>query len=215
MFLIRDLGIQEYGKVFNEMKNFTIHRKPDTTDEIWLLEHFPVYTQGQAGKAEHIIAPLDIPVVQSDRGGQITYHGPGQLVVYFLLDCQKNHLGIKQLVTGIEQLTLELLSQFAIPAHTICKAPGVYVDNKKIASLGLRLKNNSSYHGLAINVNMDLSPFKNINPCGFAKMPMTQISDYFPDIDIKAIKSAFTSTIYNYVFDNKLFKELSCSISSN
>jgi lipoyl(octanoyl) transferase len=212
MFIIRDLGVRDYLEVFEEMKNFTIHRDEKTCDEIWLLEHHPVFTQGQAGKQEHILHRGHIPIVQSDRGGQITYHGPGQLVAYFLLNCQHNQIGIKQLVAGIESLIMDILEHYQINAHKICGAPGVYVDNKKIASLGLRLKNHCSYHGLSLNVDMDLSPFLDINPCGYEKMKMTQIKDYKKDIDMENIKLQFTRSLMKFVDGNTLFRDFSCSI---
>ena len=158
------------------MRAFTEARTADTTDELWLLQRPPVFTQGQAGKAEHLLMPGDIPVVQSDRGGQVTYHGPGQLVVYFMLDLQRLGYGIRSLVTRLETAIVETLAGYAISAYPRRDAPGVYVDGKKIASLGLRVRNGCCYHGIAINVSMDLSPFARINPCGYAGLEMTQLS---------------------------------------
>lgn len=158
------------------MREYTLARDAASDDEIWFVEHPPVFTQGQAGKAEHLLMPGDIPVVQSDRGGQVTYHGPGQLVVYFMLDLQRLGYGIRSLVTRLETAIVETLAGYAISAYPRRDAPGVYVDGKKIASLGLRVRNGCCYHGIAINVNMDLSPFARINPCGYAGLEMTQLA---------------------------------------
>jgi len=158
------------------MQQFTDQRDASTVDEIWLLEHEAVFTQGRAGKAEHLLAPGDIPVVQSDRGGQITYHGPGQLMVYTLLDIDRLGLGIRSLVLALEQAVIACLADYGISARGRRDAPGVYVKNAKIASLGLRVRKGCSYHGLALNVNMDLAPFERINPCGYRGLEMTQIS---------------------------------------
>lgn len=155
------------------MQAFTAARTDDTPDEIWVLEHSPVYTQGQAGKPEHLIAPTDIPVVPIDRGGQITYHGPGQIVVYVLVDLRRRGYGIRELVTRMEQAVIDLLSAHGVGAERREGAPGVYVAGAKIAALGLRVKHGCTYHGLALNVDMDLGPFKAINPCGYAGMAVT------------------------------------------
>lgn len=174
--IIRHLGLRQWELVSQAMHQFTDQRNAETADEIWLVEHFPIFTQGQAGKPEHILAPGTIPVVQSDRGGQVTYHGPGQQVMYVLLDLRRRKLGIRQLVTVIEQTVIDTLSHFGILSCARPDAPGVYVDNKKICSLGLRIRRGCSLHGLALNINMDLSPFLRINPCGYANLEMTQIS---------------------------------------
>lgn len=191
MINVRYLGLQPYTKVWDEMKQFTSERDENTVDELWLLEHPPVYTQGQAGKAEHILNLGSIPIVQTDRGGQITYHAPGQLVVYVLMNIQKRHLGIRTLVCKLEQVLISMLRYFNISAQTRCGAPGVYVDEKKIASIGLRVKNGCTYHGIALNVAMDLAPFSGINPCGYAKLQMTQIKDVVPDINIEEVSKQF------------------------
>lgn len=154
----RRLGRREYTEVWREMQAFTDHRTPESADEIWLVEHPPVFTQGQAGKAEHLLDPADIPVVQSDRGGQVTYHGPGQLVVYLLIDLRRAELGVRQLVTLIEKSIIALLAEYGITANAEPKAPGVYVDGHKIAALGLRVRRGCSFHGLSLNVDMDLEP---------------------------------------------------------
>ena len=158
------------------MRALTQARNPDTPDEIWLLEHPPIFTQGQAGKAEHLLMPGDIPIVQSDRGGQVTYHGPGQLVGYFLLDLERRGYGIRSLVTRLENAIIASLAPHGIRAEPNREAPGVYVDSAKIASLGLRVRKGRTYHGIAINVNMDLEPFSRINPCGYQGLRMTQTS---------------------------------------
>jgi len=159
------------------MQHFTDNRDEQSMDEVWLLEHPPVFTQGQAGKAEHVLFPGDIPVVQVDRGGQVTYHGPGQLVAYLLLDVRRSGLGVRDLVSRIEQCLIDLLASYGISANARSDAPGVYVDGAKIASLGLRIRHGCSFHGLSLNVDMALEPFRRINPCGLAGMPMTQLGD--------------------------------------
>jgi len=214
MFVIRQLGRTCYTDTWKQMLAFTQQRTPQTIDEIWLLEHEPVYTLGQAGKHEHIFHRGSIPIVQSDRGGQVTYHGPGQLIAYFLLDCSKNQIGIRQLVDGIENVSIDILKAFNIDAEKQCGAPGVYVQQKKIASLGLRIKNNCSYHGLAINVDMDLSPFLDINPCGFKQMQMTQVSNIVPQVTMDAVSQQFEKSLMKYVFDDALFKTLESSCKS-
>jgi lipoyl(octanoyl) transferase len=191
MMQVKELGIQNYTDVWLQMKNFTQNRNPKTEDELWLLEHFPVYTQGQAGKAEHILSPESIPIVQSDRGGQVTYHGPGQLVAYVLMDLNRKNLGVRVLVSQLEQVLISILAYYGIEGIIRCGAPGVYVDEKKIASIGLRVKNGYTYHGIALNVNMDLKPFQGINPCGHAKMEMTQISHFYPQVLLEDVCQNF------------------------
>jgi lipoyl(octanoyl) transferase len=173
----RELGQVDYQPTWHAMQRFTDSRGADTPDEIWLLEHAPVFTQGQAGKAEHVLFPGDIPVVQVDRGGQVTYHGPGQLVAYLLLDVRRSGIGVRELVSRIERSLIDLLASYGVNANAKPDAPGVYVDGAKIASLGLRIRNGRSFHGLALNVDMDLRPFQRINPCGYAGMAMTQLAD--------------------------------------
>jgi len=174
---IRNLGRQSYQRVWEAMKNFTLSRDHNTADEIWLVEHDPVFTQGQAGKAEHVLFPGDIPVVQVDRGGQVTYHGPGQQVAYLMVNLKRKKLGVRQLVTGIEQAIVNLAAEDGIQAAPRADAPGVYVDGEKLCSLGLRIRRGCSFHGLALNVNMDLEPFHRINPCGLVGIHMTQLCD--------------------------------------
>lgn len=163
------------------MTDFTNQRTPETIDQLWLVEHPPVFTQGQAGKAEHLLFPGDIPVVQSDRGGQVTYHGPGQLVAYPLLDLRRLKIGVRELVTLIEQTIVATLAYYGIESAAKRDAPGVYVNGDKIASLGLRVRRGCSFHGLALNVAMDLAPFQRINPCGYQGLAMTQMKDLLPD----------------------------------
>ncbi len=174
--LIRHLGLRPYEETFAAMRELTLAREPQTPDEIWLLEHPRVFTQGQAGKPEHLLMPGDIPVVQSDRGGQVTYHGPGQLVAYFMLDLARLGYGIRTLVTRLENALIASLAAQGIHSQSSRDAPGVYVAGAKIASLGLRVRKGCSYHGIALNVNMDLEPFSRINPCGYQDMRMTQTS---------------------------------------
>lgn len=176
--LVRHLGIQPYEPVSQAMHDFTDMRDDTTPDEIWLVEHLPVFTQGQAGKAEHLLMTGDIPVIQSDRGGQVTYHGPGQQVMYVLLNLKRRKLGVRELVTLLEQTVVNTLAEYGIDAHPRADAPGVYVGEKKICSLGLRIRKGCSFHGLALNINMDLTPFQRINPCGYAGMEMTQMRQW-------------------------------------
>ena len=172
-----DLGRTRYTPVFRAMQTFTANRTPDTPDELWLTEHESVFTQGQAGRAEHLLAPGDIEVVQSDRGGQVTYHGPGQLVVYLMVDIRRAGITPRGLVTAIESSIIDLLATYGITAANRRDAPGVYVDGAKVASLGLRIRRGCSYHGLALNVQMDLEPFGRINPCGLIDLKVTQLAD--------------------------------------
>ncbi len=195
--LIKNLGVQSYIDVWQKMKELTAARDSNTPDELWLLEHFPVYTQGQAGKPEHILNPNSIPVVQSDRGGQVTYHGPGQLVAYVLMDIRRRNMGIRTLVCQLEEVLKSVLAQNDIEGMTRCGAPGVYVGDKKIASIGLRVKNGCTYHGISLNIDMDLKPFLGINPCGFSKMEMTQIKDFSPTIKLEQVVQQFSQDFLN------------------
>ncbi len=175
--LVRHLGRQPYEPVWHAMQEFTDARGPDTPDELWLVEHDPVFTLGQAGKPEHVLAPGDIPVIHVDRGGQVTYHGPGQIVAYPLLDLRRLKLGVRELVRRIEQAIIDTLAEWNIQAIRHPGAPGVYVADAKIAALGLRVRHGCTFHGLAFNVNMDLEPFHRINPCGFAGLQVVQMLD--------------------------------------
>lgn len=187
--IVRDLGRTAYQPVFAEMRAFTDGRSAETPDELWFTEHHPVFTQGQAGKEEHLLAPGDIPVVQVDRGGQVTYHGPGQWVVYLLIDLRRRGMGVRALVSLIEQSIVSLLAEYGIAAAADPKAPGVYVDGRKIASLGLRVRRGCSYHGLSLNVDMNLEPFQRINPCGHAGLEVVSMATLLPGVtlDMNAI----------------------------
>lgn len=170
--IVRQLGKQAYQPIWQAMQDFTDTRDATVADEIWLVEHLPVFTQGQAGKEEHLLAPGDIPVVKVDRGGQVTYHGPGQQTMYVLLNIKQRKLGVRSLVTALENCVVNTLQDYSINAYPKADAPGVYVDDKKVCSVGLRIRKGCSFHGLALNVNMDLSPFNRINPCGYAGLEM-------------------------------------------
>lgn len=175
------------------MHHYTDQRDDQSRDEIWLVEHPPVFTQGQAGKAEHLLMPGDIPVIQSDRGGQVTYHGPGQQVMYVLIDVKRRKLGVRQLVTILEETVIATLAEFGVTARARADAPGVYVGEEKICSLGLRIRKGCSFHGLALNVAMDLSPFLRINPCGYAGMSMTQLKNFQPAVTTEQVRSPLVS----------------------
>ena len=174
--IVKKLGRQDYEPVWKAMHKFTDERTEEDVDQVWLVEHNPVFTQGQAGKAEHVLNAGNIPVIQSDRGGQVTYHGPGQLVAYFLINIRRKKFGVRDLVTHIENLVINTLKAYNIDSAARPDAPGVYDDGKKICSLGLRIRRGCSFHGLALNVDMDLSPFLRINPCGYQGMEMAQVS---------------------------------------
>jgi len=175
--VVRQLNQEDYTTVWQAMQNFTDNRDNDTLDEVWLVEHPAVFTQGQAGKEEHLLAPGNIPIVKVDRGGQVTYHGPGQQVLYVLVNLKRRKIGVRQLVTMIENCIIDALGDFDVIAVAKPDAPGVYIDGNKVASLGLRVRKGCSFHGLALNVNMDLAPFHRINPCGYAGLEMVQTSD--------------------------------------
>ncbi len=175
---LKCLGRADYREVFADMRSFNDARDASSDDEIWVVEHPPVFTQGLAGKPEHLLAPGDIPLVQTDRGGQVTYHGPGQIVVYPLLNLKRLRIGPRALVHGIEQVLIDYLGKHDIAAQRRDSAPGVYVNQRKIASLGLRIRHGCSYHGLSLNVDMDLEPFRRINPCGYAGLEMTQMREH-------------------------------------
>ncbi|EOU2463659.1 lipoyl(octanoyl) transferase LipB [Vibrio navarrensis] len=195
--VVKRLGRQDYSPVWQAMHQFTDQRSEETLDEVWLVEHNPVFTQGQAGKAEHLLNTGDIPVVQSDRGGQVTYHGPGQLVVYFLINLRRKKLGVRDLVTTIENLVINTLKAYNIDSAARPDAPGVYVDGKKICSLGLRIRKGCSFHGLALNVNMDLSPFLRINPCGYQGMEMIQVSELGGPNELVTIEQQLIKELVN------------------
>ena len=187
--LVRSLGLREFEPVWRAMQRFTEERGGDTPDEIWFTEHLPVFTLGLNARREHLLAPADIPVVQIDRGGQVTYHGPGQLMVYALLDLKRAGLGVRDLVTALEHSVLDLISEFGIAAVSRAGAPGVYVGGRKLASVGLRVRRGSSYHGMALNVDLDLEPFSRINPCGFAGLEMTDLARLGIPSDLPSVAS--------------------------
>lgn len=174
---LKRLGRIDYEPTWRAMQAFTAQRTADTVDEVWLVEHPPVFTLGQAGKREHLLRDIGVPIVAIDRGGQVTYHGPGQVVAYLLIDLRRRGIGVKELVRRMEQAVIDLLAEFGIRAERLAGAPGVYVNGAKIGALGLRIKGGCSYHGLALNVDMDLSPFSAINPCGYEGMAVTQLRD--------------------------------------
>ena len=175
--VVKRLGQVDYAPTFQAMQDFTATRTTETPDEIWIVEHTPVYTLGQAGKPEHILRDVGIPIVKIDRGGQVTYHGPGQVVIYLLLDLARLKIKVRELVTAIEQAVIDLLASYGVTAERRAGAPGVYVGDAKVAALGLRIRNGCSYHGLSLNVDMDLYPFTAINPCGYAGLKVIQTKD--------------------------------------
>jgi lipoyl(octanoyl) transferase len=196
---VRELGLVDYEQAWHAMQRFTDQRGKEAQDEIWLVQHAPVFTQGQSGKPEHLLLPGNIPVVQVDRGGQVTYHGPGQLVVYLLLDVRRLGFGVRELVTRIENSLIALLASYAVSAAAKADAPGVYVDGAKIASLGLRIRNGCSFHGLALNVDMDLEPFRRINPCGYAGLAMTQLCDHAGPIEFAEVSARLRAQLVKHL----------------
>ena len=188
--LLKYLGRVDYEPTWHAMQTFTATRGPETPDEIWLLEHPPVFTLGLAGKREHILHTTDIPIIPIDRGGQVTYHGPGQVVAYLMLDLKRRGYGVRELVTRMEQTVIDLLATYRVTAQRRERAPGVYIAGKKIAALGLRIKRGMSYHGLALNVDMDLTPFTHINPCGYAGLEATQLKDLGIAVDCAEVSRA-------------------------
>jgi len=185
--IVRNLGCVAYAPTFVAMQEFTAARTPDTADEIWLCEHPPVFTQGLSGKAEHLLRDIGIPVMQIDRGGQITYHGPGQVVAYLLFDLRRRQFKVREFVQRMEQAVIEVLASYGVNAARLTGAPGVYVEGAKIAALGLRIKGGCSYHGVALNVDVDLTPYQAINPCGYAGMRVTRLRDLVSTGDTPAI----------------------------
>ena len=186
--IIRKLGLQDYEPVWRAMQAFTDARDETTDDEIWFCEHQPVFTLGLNSAPEHLLAPGDIPVVQIDRGGQVTYHGPGQLMIYPLIDIRRASIGVRDLVTALEQSVVDLAAEFNIQAASRCDAPGVYVDGVKLASVGLRIRRGASFHGMALNVNLDLEPFSRINPCGFEDLEVTDLHRIGAENDVGAVR---------------------------
>ena len=194
---VRNLGLKDYPSVWHDMQTFTLDRNESTDDEIWLVQHHPVYTLGLNGKREHIIKENDIPIIAVDRGGQITYHGPGQIVAYILCDINRHNLSVHKFVNAIEQSIIDLLALHSITAERQQGAPGVYVDSKKIAALGLRIKKGRSYHGLSLNVDMDLQPFQDINPCGYPELEVTQLIDLGVNVDLEQLNSQLVEYLKN------------------
>ena len=199
-FKVRELGLRDYQSVWDDMRTFNQQRDVTSSDEIWLVEHPATFTLGLNGKPEHIIDAHDIPVIQCDRGGQVTYHGPGQIVAYIMLDLQRRHWGIKKLVNRLEQTVIDVLAEYEIAAERKSDAPGVYVDGAKIAALGLRVRRGCSYHGLSFNVDMDLAPFSYINPCGFEGLSSTQLKDCRIDVDIEQVKQQLLHHLTQQLF---------------
>ena len=185
--VVHHLGKVSYNETWQKMQDFTNSRDQNTADELWFLQHPPVYTMGKNAKPEHLLAPDNIPIINADRGGQVTYHGPGQLVVYTLLDLKRLKIGVRELVTLIERTLVELLDGYGIDANARPEAPGVYANNAKIAALGLRIRKGCSFHGLALNVDMDLEPFSRINPCGYEGLEVTQLKNFIADIEIDEV----------------------------
>ncbi|SBS33672.1 Octanoyltransferase [Marinomonas spartinae] len=193
--IARDLGTVTYEDTWEKMKHFTQVRTKEDQDELWLLEHPSLFTQGQAGKQEHLLAPGEIPVIQVDRGGQVTYHGPGQLVIYVMIDLKRLGIGVRELVSALENAIVDVLSHNDIEAYPKPDAPGVYVDEKKIASLGLRIRRGCSFHGLALNVDMDLTPFNRINPCGYQGLQMVDMARLTNDVDFSQVKTQLANAL--------------------
>ena len=200
MIRIKEKGLQDYTSTWQEMVSFTENRSEQTEDELWTLEHRSIFTQGLSGKPEHLLKESEIDVIQSDRGGQITYHGPGQLIVYCLIDIKRLGIGVKEMVRIIEKSIIDLLNDYSIPSHKIVGAPGVYVDGSKIAALGLKVKRGKTYHGLSLNVDMNLSPYQLINPCGYRDLNVTQMSNLTDNkLELDKIKKQLTKHLTKYV----------------
>ncbi len=196
---IKNLGRQDYQPTWEQMITFTQNRDAQSADELWIVEHPPVFTQGISGTKKHVLSTSDIPIVQSDRGGQITYHGPGQLVIYCLFDLKRLGLGVKQTVGILEASVQELLSRYQIDTHLKDGAPGVYVNNQKISALGLKVKNGKTYHGLSLNIDMDLSPFSQINPCGYPGLEVTQMADLTDNVNFLTVANELCQILQNNV----------------
>ncbi len=210
---MRRLGLADYEPVWRAMQSFTDSRDENTADELWLVQHPPVFTQGQAGKAEHVLAAGNISVIQVDRGGQVTYHGPGQIVAYPLVDIRRKGLGVKEFVHRIEAAIIAVLESYGVRGERIPGAPGIYVEGEKIASLGLRVRRGCTFHGLAFNIDMDLEPFQRINPCGYAGLQVTQLSAQTP-VDFQEVESRLVESLvrqlgYSDIADTERQRELS------
>ena len=205
--VVRRLGLADYEPVWHAMQEFTNQRDADSLDELWLVQHPPVFTQGQAGKAEHVLAPGDIPVIQVDRGGQVTYHGPGQIVAYPLVDLKRLGIGVREFVHRIEESIIRVLAQYGVQGERIEGAPGIYVGGDKIASLGLRVRRGCTFHGLAFNIEMDLEPFQRINPCGFQGLRVIRLSDLakleFSDVENHLVEEFMKQLGYSELADQQ------------
>ena len=200
MIKIKEKGLQEYTSTWQEMVSFTENRNGQTEDELWTLEHRSVFTQGLSGKPEHLLKETKIEVIKSDRGGQITYHGPGQLIVYCMIDIKRLGIGVKQMVSIIEMSIMDVLSDYSIKSHKVPGAPGVYVDGSKIAALGLKVKRGKTYHGLSLNIDMNLAPYDLINPCGYKDLNVTQMSNLTDNkLELDTIKEKLTKYLTKYV----------------
>lgn len=197
--VIRNFGLQDYEPVWRAMQDFTDQRSADTADEIWFCDHKPVYTLGVNAAREHLLAPGEIPVVQIDRGGQVTYHGPGQLMIYPLLDIRRAGVGVRALVTALEQSVVDLAAEFGITAASRCDAPGVYVAGVKLASIGLRIRRGASFHGMALNVDVDLEPFSRINPCGFENLEITDLNRLGAECDMSTARDRLLPLLLRHV----------------
>ena len=203
--IIRQLGLQDYQASWAKMRDFTEQRDSSTVDEIWLLQHPPVFTLGRNASQDHILKTGNIPIVQIDRGGQVTYHGPGQLVAYLLLDIKRRSLGVRALVTAIEQGIIDTLALYKLQASAKKEAPGVYVDGAKIAALGLRIKRGCSFHGLSLNISMDLAPFAYINPCGNKDLRVTQLANHVENFDYDVISRQLIENLNTHLGYDKLY----------
>ena len=193
--IIKDMGLVDYGATCLAMQDFTVNRGAETADELWLLEHHPIFSQGMNGQAEHVLDLGQIPLVQSDRGGQVTYHGPGQLIAYTLFDLRRLGIGVREMVNRLENSVIAILAEQGIEGYSDADAPGVYIAGEKLASLGLRVKRGACYHGISINVDMDLSPFLSINPCGYQGMKMTDLKSLGCALSMAQVKQQFVAAI--------------------
>lgn len=198
--IVRPLGLQDYEPLWRAMQGFTEERKAATPDEIWFAEHPPVFTLGMNASAEHLLAPGDIPVVQIDRGGQVTYHGPGQLMIYPLIDLRRSALGVRDLVTALEQAAIATAAEFGLHAYSRADAPGVYVAGKKIASVGLRVRRGASFHGMAFNVAMDLEPFSRINPCGFSDLQVSDLRSLGITTSLSTVRARISAQLQRHLW---------------
>ncbi|MBE8189916.1 MAG: lipoyl(octanoyl) transferase LipB [Candidatus Thioglobus sp.] len=196
---IIDLGVENYQITWDKMRNFSAQRNAETTDEMWIVQHPSIFTEGISSKPEHLLISSNIPLLKTDRGGQITYHAPGQLIIYCLIDIKRLGIGVKKMVDIIQFSILELLQNYSIKGHLKAGAPGVYVDNAKIAALGLKVKNGKTYHGLSLNIDMDLAPFEQINSCGYADLKATQLADLTDNIDFEKVSLELCNLLKNNV----------------